>query len=116
VWHEVGELLTNPQKLEKDDCGLNQADESFKNAETLKSQRVKLQQALERLIDDFTEGLIEKDQFTARMDRTKRRIAELEAKIREDAGDVDRRENLRLVTNRLRDAAAAIGTELASAT
>jgi hypothetical protein len=37
------------------------------------------------LIDGFTEGLVEKDQFTARMDRTKRRIAELEAKIWEDA-------------------------------
>jgi site-specific DNA recombinase len=102
VWHEVCELLTNPQKLEKDDPGLNQADAPFENVETLKSQRVKLQHALERLIDSFTEGLIEKDQFTSRMDRTKRRIAELEAKIREDAGDVDRRENLRLVTNRLR--------------
>jgi hypothetical protein len=76
----VCELLTNPQKLEKDDQGLNQVDESFKNAEALKSQRVKLQHALERLIDSFTEGLIEKDQFTSRMDRTKRRIAELEAK------------------------------------
>ena len=111
-----GRTADQPSETGERRCGLNQVDESFKNAETLKSQRVKLQQALERLIDDFTEGLIEKDQFTARMDRTKRRIAELEAKIREDAGDVDRRENLRLVTNRLRDAAAAIGTELASAT
>jgi hypothetical protein len=92
VWHEVCELLTNPQKLERDDPGLNQADASFENIETLKSQRVKLQHALERLIDGFTEGLIEKDQFTARMDRTKHRIADLDTKIREDASDVDRRE------------------------
>jgi len=54
VWHEVCELLTNPQKLENDDPGLHQADESCKHAETLKSQRVKLQHALERLIDSFT--------------------------------------------------------------
>ena len=113
VWHEVCELLTNPQKLEKDDPGLNQADAPFENVETLKSQRVKLQHALERLIDSFTEGLIEKDQFTSRMDRTKRRIADLDAKIRDDAGDVDRRENLRLATNRLCELAAAIGTEVA---
>jgi hypothetical protein len=65
------------------------------------------------LIDSFTEGLIEKDQFTSRMDRTKRRIADLDAKIRDDAGDVDRRENLRLATNRLCELAAAIGTEVA---
>ena len=33
VWHEVCELLTNPQKLEKDDPGLNQADAPFENVE-----------------------------------------------------------------------------------
>ena len=115
VWHELCELLTDPQKLQKDCPDRNKADASFENLETLKSQRVKLQHALERLIDSFTEGLIEKDQFTSRLDRTKRRIADLDAKIREDAGDVDKRENLRLATNRLRELAVAIGTGLASA-
>lgn len=115
VWHELCELLTDPQKLQKDCPDRNKADASFESLETLKSQRVKLQHALERLIDSFTEGLIEKDQFTSRLDRTKRRIADLDAKIREDAGDVDGRENLRLATNRLRELAVAIGTGLASA-
>jgi hypothetical protein len=49
------------------------------------------------------------------MDRTKRRIADLDAKIREDAGDVDQRESLRHATNRLRELATAIGPELAGA-
>jgi len=39
---------------------------SLENVETLKVQRLKLQHALERLIDSFTEGLIEKDKFTSR--------------------------------------------------
>ena len=115
VWQEVCELLTDPQKLDQDYPALNKADASFEKVASLKAQRVKLQHALERLIDSFTEGLIEKDQFTSRMDRTKRRIADLDAKITEDGGDVDRRENLRLATNRLRELAAAIGPELASA-
>jgi site-specific DNA recombinase len=59
----------------------------------MKSQRLKLQHALERLIDSFTEGLIEKDQFTSRMARTKNRIAELDTKIKDDAGDVDQLEH-----------------------
>jgi site-specific DNA recombinase len=70
---------------------------------------------MERLIDSFTEGLIEKDQFTSRMDRTKTRIADLDAKIKAGAGDVDQLERIRLATRRLRDLAAAVGPELAGA-
>jgi site-specific DNA recombinase len=70
---------------------------------------------VERLIDSFTEGLIEKDQFTSRMARTKTRITDLDAKIKADAGDVDQLEYLQLATGRLRELAGAIGPELASA-
>jgi len=77
-------------------------------------QRAKLQHALERLIDSFTEGLIEKDQFTSRMTRTKSRIAELDTKIMDDAGDVDHLEHLRLAASRLRELAAAVGPHLAN--
>ena len=85
------------------------------HTETLKSQRTKLQHAMERLIDSFTEGLIEKDQFTSRMTRTKTRITDLDAKIKASAGDVNQLEHLRLATARLRELAGAIGPELASA-
>jgi site-specific DNA recombinase len=87
---------------------------SLGHIETMKSQRLKLQHALERLIDSFTEGLIEKDQFTSRMARTKNRIAELDTKIKDDAGDVDQLEHLRLAASRLRELAAAVGPHLAS--
>ena len=115
VWDEVCGLLTNPQKLQAGYSDRNKTDMSLDNMETLKSQRVKLQYALERLIDSFTEGLIEKDQFTSRINRAKRRIADLDAKIKEDAGDIDLSENLRLAMKRLRELAAAIGPQLASA-
>ena len=36
---------------------------------------------MERLIDSFAEGLIEKDQFASRMARTKSRIADLDAEL-----------------------------------
>jgi site-specific DNA recombinase len=87
----------------------------WKSVETQKAQRLKLQHALERLIDSFTEGLIEKDQFTSRMARTKSRIAELDAKIKDDAGDADRLEYLRLAAKRLRELATAVGPHLATA-
>jgi hypothetical protein len=49
------------------------------------------------------------------MGRTKSRIADLEAKIKVYAGDIDQREPLRLATNRLHELAATVGPELASA-
>src|ERR1035437_267487 len=95
-WREGSGLLRNPGRLERDYEGGSRAGASLDNIETLKAQRLKLQHALERLIDSFTEGLIEKDQFTSRMARAKSRIAELDTKIKDDAGDADQLEHLRL--------------------
>jgi site-specific DNA recombinase len=115
VWREVSDLLRNPGRLERDSEAGGRAGAPLDNIENLKAQRLKLQHALERLIDSFTEGLIEKDQFTSRMARTKSRIAELDTKIKDDAGDVDQLEHLRLAASRLRELAAAVGPHLANA-
>ena len=114
VWREVSDLLTSPERLERDYQDRTRAGTSLDNIELLKAQRLKLQHALERLIDSFTDGLIEKDQFTSRMGRTKSRIADLDAKIKADGGDVNQLENLRLATERLRKLAAAVGSRLAN--
>src|SRR6266849_7311422 len=96
VWHEVFELLTKPERLEREYQDRSRVGPSLGNVDTLKAERVRLQHALERLIDSFTEGLIDKEQFTSRMDRTKSRIADLDAKIKADAGAVDQLEHLRV--------------------
>lgn len=115
VWHEVCDLLTHPERLEREYQGGGRVGASLESVETQKAQRLKLQHALERLIDSFTEGLIEKDQFTWRMARTKSRITELDRKIKDDAGDVDRLEHLRIAASRLRALAAAVAPYLATA-
>jgi site-specific DNA recombinase len=115
VWREVSSLLMYPEKIELEHQESCKAGTLLGDLEILRSQRTKLQHAVERLIDSFTEGLIEKGQFTSRMDRTKHRIADLDARIRENAGDVDQLERLRLATSRFRELAAAIGPELAGA-
>ena len=115
VWREVSSLLMNPERIELEHQERSTAATLLDNLEILKSQRTKLHHAVERLIDSFTEGLIEKEQFTLRMDRTKTRISDLDAKIKAGAGDVDQLEHLRLATIRLRELAGAIGPELASA-
>lgn len=87
----------------------------MQNAEALKALRLKQQHALERLIDSFTEGLIEKDQFTSRMARTQGRIAELDAQIQAYSGDIDQLEHVRLAAERLYELSATIGPDLADA-
>ncbi len=109
VWREISSLLMNPERIELEHRESSTVGALLDNLEILKSQRTKLQHAVERLIDSFTEGLIEKAQFTSRMDRTKRRIADLDVKIVEDAGNVDQREHLRLATTRLRELATPLG-------
>ena len=115
VWREVSSLLMNPERIELEHQESSKAGTLLGNLEILRSQRTKLQHAVERLIDSFTEGLIEKGQFTSRMDRTKHRIADLDARIRDNAGDVDQVERHRLATSRFRELAAAIGPQLAGA-
>ena len=114
VWSEVSKLLMNPQRVELEPQDRTMNGTLLDNLETLRSQKAKLQHAVERLIDSFAEGLIDKDQFAARMARTKSRIADLDARIKADSGDVDQREHLRLATNRLRELSATIGPELGS--
>jgi hypothetical protein len=115
VWREVSSLLMNPERIQLEHPERSTAGTSLGTLEILRSQRTKLQHAMERLIDSFTEGLIEKDQFTSRIDRTKTRIANLDAKIKAGAGDVDQLACILLATRRLCDLAAAVGPELAGA-
>jgi hypothetical protein len=115
VWREVSNLLMTPERIELEQRNSATAGTSFDNLQALRSQRTKLEHTVERLIDSYTEGLIEKDQFTSRMARTKNRIAGLDARINADSGDVDQREQLQRTTNRLRELARAFGPELASA-
>jgi site-specific DNA recombinase len=115
VWSEVSDLLMNPQRVELEHRGRTMNGTLLDNLENLRSQENKLEHAVERLIDSFAEGLIEKEQFASRMARTKSRIADLDAKIKAYAGDVDQRGHLRLAMNRLRELATTVGPELGSA-
>ena len=115
VWREVCELLRNPEKLEREFREDGNAIAALQNAEALKAKRLKQQQALERLIDSFTEGLIEKEQFASRTARIKGRIAELEQQIEAYAGGIDQMEHVRLAAERLREISTTTGPDLVQA-
>lgn len=102
VWTEVCELLRNPQRLERQRQQKLEAVPTPENPEILTAQLKKLQRGMERLIDSYSEGVIEKEQFASRMSRTKERIAELEARIRTSADGGDAWQEFRLLVDHYR--------------
>jgi len=70
---------------------------------------------MERLIDSYSEGAIEKEQFTPRLGRTKGRIAELEARISANAEVADRRQELRMLVHHFRKLAVHLGPDVEAA-
>jgi len=82
------------------------------NVDILRAQRQKLRHGLERLIDSLAEGVIEKDQFTARMNRTKARIADIDTKIGAQAAEEDRRAHVGSVMSRLAELSSHLQSQL----
>ncbi len=115
IWEEVCRLLRNPQKLEQEHQQTLAVGRSLESLEILKSQLGKLQRGLERLIDSYSEGAIDKDQFMPRLSRTKSRIAELEARIHANADGTDRRQELRFLVNQFQKLAVHLGPSLENA-
>ena len=82
-------------------CGLN-----------LKLQLQKLRHGMERLIDSLAEGVIDRDQFTTRMDRTKIRIVEIEAKLGAQETGEGRRAHVQALMRRLGELSSHIKSQL----
>src|SRR5260370_30267856 len=85
---------------------------SPEDLKSLKAQLGKLQRGMERLIDSYSEGVIDKEQFMPRLSRTKSRIAELEARIHANAEGADRRQELRLLVNHFQKLSVNLGPGL----
>ena len=112
IWEEVCKIVRNPGCLEQKDYGTDQRVVLSANVDTLRVQRHKLQHGLERLIDSLAEGVIDKDQFTSRMNRTKVRIADIDTKIGAQAAIEDRQAQVRSVMNRLAELSTHLKSQL----
>ena len=102
VWQEVRTLLEHPDRL---------ADEYRRRLEAphadvaeqaaTETQLARLRQGVVRLIDSYTEGLIEKHEFEPRMLRLRQRLTTLEEQRRQLAEAAALQADLRLVVGRL---------------
>src|SRR5215210_7759759 len=114
VWQEVCALLEDPQRVEQEyRRRLAPADTAERSG--VERQVSKLRQGLARLIDSYTEGLIEKAEFEPRIGRLRERIAALEEQAQQLAQAEALQDDLRVLIGRLEEFAASVKGGLAEA-
>ena len=109
AWAEVCKLLKNPERLQKKPEQKLEIARNAENLDVLKSDLGKLQRGIERLIDSYSDGAIDKEQFTSRLSRTKGRIADLDAKIRSNTDGFDHGQQLRILVDHFRKLTEHLG-------
>ena len=116
TWHEVSQLLKEPQRLEQEyRQRLVAPEEQTADEAAFDKQRHKLRQGLARLIDGYAEGFVEKDEFEPRVARLRQRLAALDEQARQLADAAASLRELRLMIGRLEDFAARVSTGLEAA-
>ncbi len=110
VWEEVCALLANPGRLEQEyqrrlDPPVTAADSTLQR---LEGATHKLRQGVARLIDSYTEGLVEKGEFEPRITRLRERIAALELQAQQLQSEASLQADLRLIVGRLEDFASQV--------
>jgi site-specific DNA recombinase len=118
VWKEVCRLLDDPARVIAEyqrRLDAVQATPHRLELDAVDRQRAKARRAIERLIDSYTEGLIEKPEFEPRLAALRRRIARLEteAKAHQEADEQVR--SLHLVIGKLDLFAAMVRERLEAA-
>ena len=116
VWQEVCALLENPQRLQQEyQRRLDAPRQKNEDLTVLQAQLGKVRQGLARLIDSYTEGYINKQEFEPRIRRLRQRITQLEDRDHLLRTELARQAELRLVITQLEDFAAKVKDGLAEA-
>ena len=118
VWTEVCRLLDNPKLVIAEyqrRLDAVQATPHRLELDALDRQLAKARRAIERLIDSYTEGLIEKPEFEPRLTALRRRTARLEAEAKAQQEADEQVRSLHLVIGKLDLFAAMVHDRLAGA-
>ncbi len=114
VWHEVCTLLAQPERLTQEFARRQRTAGEGPRQErsALEAQVGKLRQGLARLIDSYTEGLIDKVEFAPRVTRLRQRMAHIAEQCQALADEETLQSEMRLIVSRLDDFAEQVGRNL----
>jgi site-specific DNA recombinase len=115
VWEQVRSLLSQPDRLAAEyqrRLAAAQAGATMPERSTLEAHARKLRTAIGRLIDAYTEELIEKAEFEPRISRLKERLAQAEEQVRQLTEEAAQQQELTLLISRLETFAATVQQQL----
>jgi site-specific DNA recombinase len=118
VWDDVCALLAEPARVEQEYQRRLQADAAQADGAdgTALAKRIAgVQKAISRLIDGYSEGLLEKEEFEPRLRSARERLARLEGEAQSQADASARRAELRLVIGKLQEFAEGITNNMREA-
>src|SRR5208283_2503364 len=111
VWQDVAALLKDPGRLQAEyERRLDEktSDTKTKGGAQTESLIQKVKRGIARLIDAYSEGLMNKEEFEPRIRQFKERLARLEAEAKEQAELEAQEQQLRLVIGQLQDFAERV--------
>lgn len=111
VWAEVMRLLKNPDCLEKEYKRRLSAGKHT-DATQLENEQTKLRNAIERMIDGYSDGLIEKKEFEPRVKRTRAKLNQIESQLKKVAQDAASDRQLRLLIVQFGDFSSQLKSKL----
>jgi site-specific DNA recombinase len=106
VWQRVREVLENPRQLEEEYRRRLQelSPAAGKRSHvSLEAHLAKLRQGVARLIDSYTESLIDKSEFEPRLKRQRERISEVEEQLKHLADEAMLEQELKQIVGHLED-------------
>ena len=115
VWQQVCALLQDPSRLAQEYQRRLQAPQQQGNRALLKAQATKLKQGLSRLIDSYTEGLIDRQEFQPRIERSKEKLRKIEQAMQILADEERQQQALRQVISHLEEFAQRVSAGLEQA-
>jgi site-specific DNA recombinase len=118
VWQDVRALLAQPQKIEEE--YQRRLDEqpgrrAARGIEPLTRVIEKVKRSIARLVDLYSEGLLEKAELEPRLQAAKERLARLEGEAQAQQAELAQQTELRLALTRLQDFAAQVEQGLETA-
>jgi site-specific DNA recombinase len=115
VWEEVCRLLEHPERLEQEYRRRFLQENSGSELSGLEGQIGRLRQGIVRLIDSYTDGIIEKGEFEPRITRMRERLKQMEEHAQNLKDEASLQRELQVILGRLKDFVSKIqeGLQLA---
>jgi len=116
VWEEVCALLREPERLSQEyQRRLRTPDGQQQSLQVLQTQIARRRKSIARLIDSYTEGYLEKQEFEPRIQRLRQRLNDLETQAKQKVYEQAQQAELLQVITRLEEFSARVKDNLEEA-